>query len=136
MEGEILPVFTYPNLLKESFEKKSLPQWKISGGKARIENNELILNITGRHGRVVAVSPGITPRKPGSYLLTALYSSQNLKFGSSAVISMVKSAELSRYLARFNQPAIHSSFSGNEIYNRRLNDWQRVGSSHNISGKE
>lgn len=136
MEGEILPVFTYPNLLKESFEKKSLPQWKISGGKARIENNELILNITGRHGRVVAVSPGITPRKPGSYLLTALYSSQNLKFGSSAVISMVKSSELSRYLARFNQPAIHSSFSGNEIYNRRLNDWQRVGSSHNISGKE
>ena len=136
MEGELLPLFTEPNLLKSAFEENSLKSWKITGGEARIEKNELVLTQKSRHGRIVALSPAVKPGKAGNYLLTALYSSQNLKFGSSAVVSMIKSSELSRYLAKFDQPAIYSSFSGIEIYNRRAGDWQRVGSSHNITDQD
>lgn len=133
MEGELLPVFTEPNLLKNAFGSSALKSWKITGGEAKIENNELVLTQKARHGRIVAISPAVKPGRSGNYLLTALYSSQNLKFGASAVISMIKSSELSRYLAKFDQPAVYSSFSGIEIYNRRKGDWQRVGSSHKIA---
>lgn len=133
MDGEWLPEFTEPNLLKEAFAPGSLPKWQITGGKAEIKDNELVLSLDGKFGRIVAVSPGIKPGKTGKYLLTALYQSQDLKFGSSAEVTMVRAAELKRYLARFNQVAVYSSFSGNEVYNRRPGDWQRVGSSHEVT---
>lgn len=120
--GEILPLYSEPNLLK--------PKWKVVNGKMETKNSVMNLSSVSENESAILISAPIKVKAGEKYLLTYLYQTQNAQFGSFAQATIIPSSKVPIYLKQLGSEQIYSPFTGREIYNRVSGSWIRQASSY------
>jgi len=133
MDNEWLPVYTEPNLVVDHDFKAGKEYWHIQGeAKVDFRDREMLVEITADNQKVLIFSEPIEVEPGENYILTGLYQSQSIGFGTFGELLVVPEERAVDLLAELDQAQIFSSFSGRELYNRRAGDWQRVVMSYKV----
>lgn len=131
MDNEWLPVFSEPNLLADSDFNEPARFWQTGGtGRVTFADREMRIELQADGQRTLVVSEPIDVYPGDDYILTGLYQSQNVSFGTFGELMVVPEERVKGILDELDKPQVFSSFSGRELYNRRAGDWQRVVESY------
>ena len=126
MPGEILPVYSEPNLFPGFAE----PDKSVSGLK-----KELILKNIQNASRVFRLSPPIPVKSGKTYILTGLYHSHDLKFGNRGSLLVLSEDQAKKWPASLDNFKPYSPLCMGELVNRPAGEWQRKTALYTVPPK-
>ena len=116
MPGEILPVYSEPNLFPGFVEADK----RVSGLK-----KELVLENKKNASRVFQISAPIPVQSGKTYILTGLYHTHNLKFGNRGSLLVLTDAQARKWPESLDNFKPYSPLCMGELVNRVPGVWQR-----------
>jgi len=117
MPGEVLPVYTEPNLF---------PGFPAASGKDVVGITSELELVNTKSGAAVSMLSARIPVEAGkSYILTGLYHTSDLHFGNSGGLAVLTESRAKDWPEKLDHFRPYSPLASYELVNRKPGQWQR-----------